>query len=395
MATLDYSGRLSAQTSAFQSPALRQITLEIQKVNGINLGQGVCNLPPPEYILDRAYAATKDGINKYTNPRGLLSLREALAKRFSEFNAIHNVNPESEITVTCGGTGAFESVCGVLLNPGDEVIVFEPYYPYHIQGLRRYQAQVKYFELEGPDYPVDFDALKSMITAKTKFIIVNTPGNPTGKVFTQNELETLSTILEGTDCLVVTDEIYEYMTFDGRRHISPASLESLRHRTITMGGYSKTFSITGWRIGYAVAPAALSAPITAYADAAYACAPAPLQQAVADGINHFGPEFYSAMCAKYEAKRNRFVAGLTEIGLSPESPQGAYYMIVGYQDFAPELSTMEFVNLMIHKAGVAGVPSSDFVRDSSDEKWVRFCLANEDDVLEDALARLQTLRSAT
>lgn len=384
------SSLFSRQAEAFQSPALRQITIEVEKVKGINLGQGVCQLPVPEFIIDQVTAATRAGINRYTNPRGLLSLRQAIAKKLAHFNDIAGLDPETEVLVTCGVTGAFEGVCSALLNPGDEVVVFEPSYPYHIQALKRYGVVIKYVALSGTDWSFDSAELRQAITEKTKFVLVNTPGNPTGKVFSAQELELIGQCLQPHNGLIVSDEIYEYMAFGGR-HVSPASLPTLRGRVITMGGYSKTFSITGWRIGYCVAPAEIANVITSSIDAIYACAPAPLQEAVAQGIEHFDDDFYEQLRLKYLAKRNLFVEGLRSIGMSPQVPAGAYYLISSYEAIAPGIESTDFAREMIVKTGVGSVPSSDFVRDPSQSPWVRFCLALEDDILEQALERMRKL----
>lgn len=391
---MDTSRLLSRQTGAFTSPALRQITIEVQKVNGVNLGQGVCNLPTPPRVIEAAHRAAKDGINRYTNPRGLESLRQALAQKLRHFNGIE-ADPETNIMVSCGVTGAFEGVCGTLLDPGDEVVLFEPYYPYHVQALKRYQAIIRYVPLESPSFRLDIDRFRSALSEKTKFVLINTPNNPTGKVFTKEELEAIGEAIAPYNCLVVSDEIYEYMTFDGRRHVSPTSVPNLQDRTITMGGYSKTFAITGWRIGYAVAPDSIATPMTAFLDAVYACPPAPLQEAVAAGIREFDDDFYSDMNSKYERKRDRFVAGLGELGLEPLVSEGAYYLICRFGQAFPSMLSDEFCLKMIRDCGVGAVPSSDFVRDTGAAPWVRFCLANEDGVLEDALQRLRRLREAS
>ncbi len=388
---MEHGNLLTRQARSFQSPALRQITLEVQKVGGINLGQGVCQLPVPEYVLEQASRAAHEGVNRYTNPRGLSSLREALAYKLEHHNGICGLDPETEVLVTCGATGAFEAVCATLLEPGNEVVVFEPTYPYHVQCLKRYGAKIHTIALREPDWSFDVNALAEAVSEKTKFVLVNTPGNPSGKVFSEEELRALAGVIEPYETLVVTDEIYEYMVFDGRRHVSPASLAELRDRTVTMGGYSKTFSITGWRIGYAVAPAAIAEPMAAVMDAIYVCAPAPLQEAVARGVRNFPDRFYSDLSDKYQGKRDRFVAGLREVGMDPYVPEGAYYLLSRYDQLAPGVDSTTFVSRMIASTGVGAVPSSDFVRDPSRAPWIRFCLALEDDVLEDALSRLSKL----
>ncbi len=370
------------------SPALRQITIDVQKVGGINLGQGVCQLPVPPIVLEKAAEAAQNGTNRYTNPRGLLALREAVSEKARSFNRIADCDPEQNVLITCGATGAFEAVCAALLDPGDEVAIFEPYYPYHLQALRRYQADVRFVVQRPPHWEVDFDAVRKAVSPRTKLLLLNTPGNPTGKVFTRTELEMIAETLSHSDCFLVTDEIYEYMTFDGKEHVSPASVESLQDRTITISGHSKTFAITGWRIGYAIAPSWIAERMAAFLDAVYVCAPAPLQQAVADGIRLLGSEFYEQLRNQYQTKRDRFGEGLREAGMEPLVPEGAYYMLGSFEGVFPDLNADEFVRHMIQSCGVGAVPPCDFVRDDAAEKWVRFCLAVEDSVLEQALRRL-------
>lgn len=391
---MSYRELFSHQTEAFTSPALRKITLEVAKVNGVNLGQGVCQLPSPQFLIDSANEAANEQINRYTNPRGLLSLRKALASKLSRHNNLPGLDPETEILVTCGATGAFEGICAALLNPGDEVVIFEPTYPYHVQALKRYGAVVRYVPLTGAKWEFDEQQLREAFSEKTKFILVNTPGNPTGKIFSVAELEVISSIVAKYKALVVTDEIYEYMAFDGAKHISPASLPSLRGKVITIGGYSKTFSITGWRIGYLIAPPEIAEVLTSVLDAVYVCAPAPLQEATARSLDHFGDDFYRHLSDKYQSKRDTFSEGLRSIGLNPLTPQGAYYLICRFDDFSPSESSWKFVENMIAKAGVGAVPSDDFVRSPEKAPWIRFCLAVDDAVLEDALSRLKSLAPA-
>jgi aminotransferase len=390
---MDYGRLISEPTKAMTTPALRQITIEVQKINGVNLGQGTCQLPAPPYIIEQAHEAALEGINRYTNPRGLLSLREAVAKKLKVHNGL-DADPETEILISCGATGAFEGVCSLLLNPGDEVAIFEPTYPYHIQAVLRHGARINYVPLELKDdrWVFDPEKLRQAITPQTKFILVNTPGNPSGKVYTAEELQTIAEILAPTGAMLVTDEIYEYMVFDGRKHISPATLPWLKGRTITIGGYSKTFSITGWRIGYCIAPAELATDLANVLDRIYVCAPAPLQEGVARGVDHFEASFYTQLNAKYEGKRNFFAKGLREIGLHPLMPEGAYYMLVRFDELMPGMSSWDFARRLVETCGVGAVPAQDFVRDTSEAPWVRFCLAVEDPVLEDALYRMQALK---
>ncbi len=379
---------LSAQTQFFQTPVLRQITNRVKEAGGINLGQGVCSLAPPSDLIEAAARAMKDGVNLYTDPRGLQSLREAIAVKLYRDNQLL-ADPDSGVVVTCGATGAFESVCGVLLNPGDKVVVFEPSYPYHIQALNRYQADVITIPLNGESWNVDFDLVADALKQKPKFILVNTPGNPTGKVWSISELNALSSLMEHSETLLVTDEIYEYMVFDGEKHISPGSLEGLKNKTITIGGFSKTFSITGWRLGFLHLPAELTKHFVRFLDAVYVCPPAPLQQGTADMLDSFGEEYLPKIAGKYQAKRDLFSQGLMELGFEPLPLKGAYYLLASWPESLKCSTSIQAAHALIDLSGVGAVPSSDFVRDFSAYPWLRFCLAHEDSVLHDALARLE------
>ena len=381
----------SEQVAAIQPPSLRQITQRVSQVSGINLGQGVCQLPVPKEVLDSAHRALDNGINRYTSPFGLLSLRKAIAKKLKNHNGIE-ADPESELLISSGTTGAFEAVCATLLNPGDAVVSFSPYYPYHDNALRRYQAEIRYAELLPPDWSIEWDQLDVLLTPDVKFLLLNTPANPTGKVFSKEELIRIGKLCKERNTLVVTDEIYEYMTYDGRTHTSPGSIPDLKAGTITMGGYSKTFAITGWRIGYLVAPKNIMEKLVGLADNIYVCAPAPLQQGVADAIETLPESFYSSLNSMYLKKRNTFCAGLEKLGLEVMRPQGAYYVMADFSQLFPELSSRTFVDKMIDRTRVGAVPADDFVSDPENHQWVRFCFALPDEDLDKAVKMLRTLK---
>lgn len=364
------------------------MTLRVNEVQGINLGQGVCNLPLPEGLQEAAERAVRDGFNRYTDPRGLLEYREAVTEKLSRDNQIE-VDPAREVIATCGATGAFEAVCGVFLNPGDRVIAFEPSYPYHLQGFRRYGAQVELVSIR--ENEIDWDRLTELLQTGIKLILVNSPGNPSGKVWSKEEIDRLAQLLEPTDTLLVTDEIYEYMVFDGRKHISPASHPLLKDRTLTMGGFSKTFAITGWRLGYLAIPKVYSRLLAAFCDAVYICPPAPLQAAVASYLTDPGESYLSLLAGKYQRKRDLMFSGLKALGFQPKLPQGAYYMQVGYAEKLGKIDPIAAADLLIDRAKIGAVPSSDFVHDVHDELWLRFCLAHEDELLEQALTQLASL----
>ena len=274
---------LSKKSSLIAQSEIRAMTIECARVGGINLAQGVCDTELPLPVGQGAKEAIDAGINSYTRYDGLKELRYAIANKMKDYNGI-DTDPESEIIVSAGSTGAFYCACLALLNSGDEVILFEPYYGYHINTIHAAEAVPTYVGLKAPDWTFSPEDLERVVTPRTKGIMINTPANPSGKVFTRTELEWIAEFADRHDLFVFTDEIYEYFLYDGRKHISPASLPGMAERTITISGYSKTFSITGWRIGYTVSHAKWAQMIGYLNDLIYVCAPAPLQMGVAKGI---------------------------------------------------------------------------------------------------------------
>lgn len=386
-----YRPLFSDYASELQPPALRQITARVSAVQGINLGQGTCQVPPPPEVLAAASAAIKEGLNVYTAPRGLLPVRQAIARKLARHNHIMNVDPEKELIVTCGATGALEGICAALLNPGDEVVLFEPYYPYHHKAVQKYGASIRYVPLHYPDWRFDPDDIRRAVTPRTKLVILSTPSNPCGKVFTEAELLLVGRLCKRAGAFLVTDEIYEYMVFDGKKHVSPASISELRPHTLMIGGFSKTFSVTGWRIGFLLAPEALSEKISQVIDLIYVCAPSAFQAGVGRALDELPEAFFGSVTASYQKKRDFFSSALERCGLRANVPEGAYYLLADYSDRFSNLSGMDFVSLMIDRTGVGAVPSQDFVRAHDKERWVRFCVAVSDEVLEKAAKRLQAL----
>lgn len=374
-------------------PLLRQVTVKVNKVGGINLGQGTCQLPVPEEVQTAACNAIRAGHNRYTLAQGTLEARQALAIKLENFNHI-KANPETEILLTPGVTGAFEAVCSTFIEKGDKVVGFEPYYPYHHNALTKYGADITYVKLKLPDWSFSLQELESALAHHPKFLLINTPNNPTGKVFTETELRAIGTLCEKYGVLVVTDEMYEYMTYDGAKHVSPASLPEFAGRTITMGGYSKTFAITGWRLGYAVGPAEIIHLMTRFIDAVYICTPSISQAMLIESLATLGQDFYDALAEKYAKKRAFFCEALERAGFELVKPQGAYYVIANFEKNFGKMPSSAFVDFMIEKAKVGAVPAGDFVQDVTDQHWVRFCIAVEDTVLEAAAEQLLQLRKA-
>jgi aminotransferase len=301
---------LSSRAARTAQSEIRIMSLECEKVKGINLAQGVCDTEVPDVVRAGAKQAIDGGLNSYTRCEGIAELRQAVAEKMRSFNGIE-CDPETEVIISAGSTGSFYTACLALLNPGDEVILFEPYYGYHLHTLVAVDAVPLFVTLRAPDWKFSPDALERVVTPRTRGIMINSPGNPSGKIFTRQELESIAAFAQKHDLFIFTDEIYEYFLYEGR-HISMATLPGVRSRTITMSGYSKTFSITGWRIGYTVCDRKWAQAIAYFNDLVYVCAPAPLQRGVAEGIRKLPQEFYRQISDEYIQKRDLLCGTLQE-----------------------------------------------------------------------------------
>jgi aminotransferase len=350
-------------------------------------------MPAPELVREAACRAINAGKNTYTFAQGIIELREAIAGRLRTFNKISWADAAS-VLVTTGSTGAFEAICAAFLKPGDEVISFIPFYPYHRNTLERYGVKTVHVELHAPTWAFDLEQLRAAVTPRTKFVLLTTPNNPTGKVFSRSELDAIAALCCEHNLSCVTDEVYEYMTYDGLEHISIATLPGMAERTITMSSYSKTFAITGWRIGFLHAPARHIDVLRFAADSLYVCAPAPLQHGVAAGVSELGADYYENLRADYARKREILRAGLSMVGLKPSVPKGAYYMIASTSELFPGKTSEEAVDIMINKAAVGAVPASDFLGpsckgDPGRSNFLRFSFGVPDELLQEAAGRLQ------
>lgn len=386
---MDSSRRINQRMAELGHSEIRAMTQACVAVAGLNMAQGVCDTPVPPIVLKAAAEAMTQGKNTYSRFDGLAELRETLAVKLVRDNDIH-ADPETEITVSAGATGSFHAACLALLNPGDEVIVFEPFYQYHVSALLAVQAVPVVVTLAAPDWTLIAESVERALTPRTRAIVVNSPGNPSGKVFSREELETLARMATDHNLLIVTDEIYEYFLYDGRRHVSMASLPGMAERTITIGGYSKTFSITGWRIGYSVAARQWSQAIGAMNDLLYVCAPTPLQAGVAAGIRELPDSFYRQLAKEYQQKRDRFCAALAQAGLPPAVPQGAYYVLADATRL-PGRNGKDRAMHILKTAGVAGVPGDAFFVGPEGSRYIRFSYAKTDDDLDEACRRIARL----
>jgi aminotransferase len=385
--------RLSELAPRVVQSEIRAMTQECDRMGGVNLAQGVCDTEVPAVVAEGAIRAIRDGLNIYTRMDGIARLRSAIAAKVERTLRI-TVDPEREVLVTNGVTGAFQAAVMALLNPGDEVLLFEPFYGYHASTLRSIRAVPMPVALTAPDWGLDLDAVRAAITPKTRGMVINTPSNPAGKVFTRKELEGLAAIAEEFALFVFTDEIYEHFIYGGAKHVSPATLPGMRERTILMSGFSKTFSVTGWRIGYLIADPKWVGSIGYFHDLTYVCAPAPLQQGCADGVEKLGSDFYAGLATEHEVKRTMIVGALRDAGMRPHVPDGAYYVLAS-AGFLPGATAAEKARALLAKTGVASVAGSAFFRQGKGEDLLRFCFAKKDRDLAEACRRLRALGSGT
>lgn len=365
------------------------MSIECERVGGINLSQGVVDTEVPFDVRHGAQDAIDKGINTYTRHDGLRELREAIAAKERKLTGLR-YDPETEIVVSGGATGAFYCACLALLNPGDEVIIFEPYYGYHVTTLIFVEAIPKFVRLEPPDWSFSKNDLKKAITRRTRGIMINTPANPSGKVFNRKEIEMIADLADEHDFFIFTDEIYEHFIYDGKCHVAPAAVANLRKRTITISGLSKTFSITGWRIGYSLCDKKWAKAIGYFSDLVYVCAPAPLQAGVARGLLRLGQSYYDKLAKDYLIKRDKLCSSLANAGLTPYVPQGAYYVLADISKIKGR-NSRERVRRLLNMTGVAAVPGEAFYHDTSGERLARFCFAKDDKVLDEACRRLERL----
>jgi len=378
--------QINQRMAALAHSEIRAMTQACIQAKGLNFAQGVCDTPAPPIVLRAAAEAMEQGKNVYSRFDGLSELRQAIAKKLAQYNGIM-ADPETDVTVSAGATGSFHCACLALLNPGEEVILFEPYYQYHVSALSAVESVPVPVKMRAPDWTFSVSDIERALTPRTRAIVVNSPGNPSGKVFSRQELESIAGLAQEHDLFVFTDEIYEYFLYDGRTHVSMATLPGMADRTITIGGYSKTFSITGWRIGYSVAAARWAQAIGAMNDLLYVCAPTPLQAGVAAGIRELPDSFYRDLSHDYQRKRDRFCLALTNAGLTPSIPQGAYYVLADTSRL-PGTTGKERAMFLLDKIGLASVPGEAFFSGPEGRDFMRFSYAKIDADIDDACRRI-------
>jgi aminotransferase len=384
-------GRSASLNPAEPTPAnvegsdIRRMTTECARLGGLNLAQGACALPVSFAVQQAAIHAIERNENAYTPTNGIMPLREAIAEKLLRDNALP-ADPDTEIVVTSGATGAYVSALHALLKPGDGVIFLEPFYGYHVQAAKLASLAPQFVALPIPDFVVSEDVLEPAITPATRAIVLSTPCNPSGRMLRPSELEAIGLVAERHDLLLISDEIYEYIRFDGYRHISPASISGLAGRTVTIMGMAKTYNVTGWRMGYVFAPSALAAPIRDVSEAYYVCAPAPFQHAMVEALK-LPISFYRDLRSRYQAKRTRLCAALTRAGLRPYLPEGAIYVLADIAHMGLG-GSQQVAMTLLESTGIASVPGTAFFRSDLGHRFIRFCFAVTDDILEAACEHL-------
>jgi aminotransferase len=383
---------LSAKAERFTESVIREMTRLAMLHGAVNLAQGFPDFPAPEEIKDAARKAISADINQYAITWGAKSLRDAIAEKFARTQGVET-DPQTEITVCCGSTEAMMSAMMAVINPGDEVVVFEPFYENYGPDAILSGATPRFVKLRPPDWSFDRAELTAAFGPNTKAIILNTPNNPTGKVFSREELEFIRDLCVRWNVLAITDEIYEHILFDGAQHIAIASLPGMRDRTITINGMSKTYSVTGWRVGWAIAAPHITAAIRKVHDFLTVGAAAPLQEAGAIALQ-LPQTYYDRLAAGYLEKRDRLLALLEPAGFKCFKPAGAYYIMTdvsafGYRD------DVSFAMHLVKDIGVAVVPGSSFYNNPADGgRQVRFTFCKKDSTLAAAAEKLSKLRRA-
>ncbi len=385
------SSRLSLKAEQFTESVIREMTRLALQHGAVNLSQGFPDFPAPDEIKRAAQEAIAADINQYAVTWGAKPFRDAIAEKFERTQGVA-VDPEREITVCCGATEAMIASLMAIINPGDEVVVFEPFYENYGPDSILSGATPRFVRLHPPDWTFDPKELAAAFNSSTKAIIINTPNNPTGKVFTRAELECIRDLCVRWDTFAISDEIYEHMLYDGAEHISIASLEGMRERAITINALSKTYSVTGWRVGWAIAPPEVTSPIRKVHDFLTVGAAAPLQAAGAAALR-FPQSYYDKMAREYAERRERMLDMLSKAGFRCFRPKGAYYIMTDISAFGfPD--DVSFARHLVTEIGVAGVPGSSFYRNPADGRsQLRFTFCKTDRTMQQAAERLAKLKS--
>ncbi len=379
---------LSSRTETFTDSVIRRMTRISMQYGAVNLSQGFPDFDPPKALLDRLAAVSHEDFHQYSITWGAQNFREALAEKQSRFMG-RTIDPNREIVVTCGSTEAMMAAMMTAVDPGDKVIVFSPFYENYGADAILSGAEPIYVPLHPPAFNFDADELETAFRQNPKALILCNPSNPCGKVFTEDELRFIATLAERYDTFVITDEVYEHIVYAPHKHTYFASLPGMWERTISCSSLSKTYSITGWRLGYIIASPAIIENAKKVHDFLTVGAAAPLQEAAVTGLR-FGDDYYRELAAVYTAKRDLFLRGLDDLRIAHTDPQGAYYVLLDVSEFG-YADDLEFCEVLARDVGVGAVPGSSFFREPVNH-LIRLHFAKRDDTLFDALNRLESLR---
>ena len=378
---------LSNRTNTFTDSVIRRMTRISAQYNAVNLSQGFPDFDPPKELMDRLSQVAYEDFHQYSITWGAQGFREALAAKQTRFMG-HPVDPNREIVVTCGSTEAMMAAMMTVTNPGDKVVIFSPFYENYGADTILSGAEPVYVPLHPPEFNFDPAELEQAFQQHPKALILCNPSNPCGKVFTKEELLFIADLAQKYDTYVITDEVYEHIVYAPHKHIYFASLPGMWERTISCSSLSKTYSITGWRLGYTIAPEAITERIKKVHDFLTVGAAAPLQEAVIPGLN-FGQDYYDKLQATYTHKRDLFLKGLKDVGLEFSEPQGAYYVLMDITPFGYD-NDLEFCHVLAKEVGVGAVPGSSFFREPVNH-LIRFHFAKKDETLNEALNRLEAI----
>lgn len=379
---------LSNRTATFTDSVIRRMTRISNKYGAVNLSQGFPDFEPPKEILDRLAQVTKEDFHQYSITWGAQNFREALAEKQSRLMG-RNIDPNGEIVVTCGSTEAMMAAMMSVTNPGDKVIVFSPFYENYGADTILSGAEPIYVPLIPPEFSFDPEVMEDAFRQHPKALILCNPSNPCGKVFTYDELKLIADLAKKYDTFVITDEVYEHIVYEPNKHIYFASLPDMWERTISCSSLSKTYSITGWRLGYVIAPPYIIDTVKKVHDFLTVGAAAPLQEAAVTGLR-FGDDYYKWLQDKYTEKRDLFLKGLDRIGIQHTVPQGAYYILLDVSEFGYE-SDLDFCEKLAEYVGVGAVPGSSFFKEP-ENRYIRLHYAKKNETLENALERLNDIR---
>ena len=380
---------LSLRTANFTDSVIRRMTRVSNRFGAVNLSQGFPDFEPPKEILERLQEVSHEDFHQYSITWGAQNTREALAEKESHYMGIP-IDPDSEVVITCGGTEAMMAAMMTICNPGDKVAIFSPFYENYGADTILSGAEPIYIPLVPPEFNFDPEVLEQAFKDGAKALVLCNPSNPSGKVFSLEEMQTIADIIKRYDAYVVTDEVYEHIIYAPNKMVYMAALPGMKERTIVTGSLSKTYSITGWRLGYTIAPPEITDRIRKVHDFLTVGAAAPLQEAVVTGLR-FPQEYYDKLQEKYTHKRELFCDGLAEAGLRFRRPQGAYYVMVDISEWGYE-SDLQFCYDLAEKVGVGAVPGSSFFHEPVNH-LIRFHFAKKDETLKDALNRLQDIHT--